>query len=342
MQAIERIDNGTMSTKAIQARLRAFKDSGGEYTRIERETGLSRSSISMLANHGTPVRGDKMNQLAAWLNVNFPEDEQAAMDSAAAQEPVLVEAEKEVEAKDQKREAYHTAISLYPSKDFREMMAWCALTREERDVNTITGEPGMGKTTVLTEFAKQTPGVHYIDCWSSMKLGDLVNTIADTLGITCKGTIHTRIMTILRHLQSNDDIMLLFDEAENLANWSVKTLDTLRKLWDNSDTPMIFAGTGDLESILIRGNGRQNCAYLYSRISKCKPTGLQEAEVVDILSYYFIEPAAKRSLVKLAMDKKHGGMRNFFFVLKKCLRLADGGQIDARIVKSVMDRKLLW
>lgn len=370
MEAIMARQTDQYSTQWIQERLRLCKKQGIPYERISQESDVNRTYISMMANHGNPMPKEKLTRLVAWLNVNFneetlfpPEETAANTDTHEALpetkimsgygKPIYVDHPQEEVYEEARaaeatapapspRRAASTPIALYPSTDFRKMLGWCLETYEQRRIGTITGESGTGKTTALKEFVRQTPGAKYIDCWPTMKVGDLLDAISEALGMVNNGGIHRRVMRILRALEEQPEIMLVFDEAENLRNWSVRNFDIIRKLWDHAGTPIIFAGTHELESILTRGSGRENCAYLYRRITQCKPVGITEAEAADLLSYYPVDPGAKRSLVAMALDRKHGGLGNFVEVLKICLKLADGGQIDAKVVGNAKQYKLLY
>ena len=45
----------------------------------------------------------------------------------------------------------------------------------------------------------------------------------------------------------------MFDECEYLKKWDVDKFEIIRKIWDNTSTPVIFAGTQELENILDAG-----------------------------------------------------------------------------------------
>lgn len=343
-----------LNPRAMSARLLAIKKAKtGNYKQIGRETGVHRTRISLLANHATPLKEHEARKVVAWLNVHDQEhgiatridtasDTRATTDQTPGHAPARNMEQMFAPSTATSRDPEHITIPLYPTTDFRAMMAWCAEVHSEREISAITGEPGTGKTTALKTYMEQNPNARYIDCWPTMKCGDLLDAIAEALGITIRGTVHKRTQVLLRHLQANQEIMLLFDEAEKLKNWNVKSLDTIRKLCENAGIAVIFAGTTDLEEVLKRGTGRENCSYLYSRITKCKTNGIGESDVAAMLAAYHMEPGAKRKLIEMAVDVKKGGLRNFIIVLRKCLKLADGGQVTTAIVKSAMSYKLLW
>ena len=197
-------------------------------------------------------------------------------------------------------------------------------------------------TTILREFCKTTPIPRYISCWPTMIIGDLLKTIAAAIGITISGTKHDRVMQLVNALRNRTDVMLLFDEAENLRNWNVKNFDILRKIWDETGTPVIFCGTQQLESLLTRGGGHDNLAQLYRRKLEIKLDGIQNDEVVAILRDYNITPDAANELIKIALDSKHGGMGNFVEILDMALEAADGEQIDKTILNGAKQYKLMY
>lgn len=45
-------------------------------------------------------------------------------------------------------------------------------------------------------------------------------------------------------------MLIAVDEAEYLAKWDVDKFEVLRKVWDNTGTPVILCGTDVLEGML--------------------------------------------------------------------------------------------
>lgn len=186
------------------------------------------------------------------------------------------------------------------------------------------------------------PGAFYVECWPGMRLGDMLSAMARAAGITISGTNYHKAQQLITALSARTDVMILFDEAEFLKKWDVDKFEVVRKIWDNSGTPVIFAGTPVLETILTRGGGTDNLAQLYRRKYEIKLEGIKKAEVSAILREYNITPEAAQTLAEIATDSRHGGMGNFVELLDICLEATSGGQIDAATVTGAMKYKLMY
>ena len=337
---IDQVPGAEVSAKELQRRLRAYKGQGGELARIERETNVNRSRISQLVNHGYPLPNGKMNALWTWLEANAPETTEEetkantilsafAPDAPATQAPAVPEAPV----------VYKHTLEVYHTADLKNIVGYCNQMYKMREIGVIIGNPRTGKTTALREYCKMNPNAYYIECWSSMRMGDMLAVIAQAAGISLSGSIYHKIQQVIQELRGRSDVMLLLDEAEYLKKWDVDKFEVLRKIWDNTGTPIIFCGTQELERVLTRSN----CAQLYGRMLKCEKTrGISEAEALDMLRGYNITEGAARALAKLAVDHQHGGMSNFVKILKIALAAAEGGQVDAEMIKTASKYKLMY
>ena len=119
--------------------------------------------------------------------------------------------------------------------------------------------------------------------------------------------------------------------------------EILRKVWDNTGTPVILCGTDVLEGMLTRGRGRHdNLAQLYRRKVELKLNGIGQAEARTNLREYNVSDDAADALATIAADVKHGGMGTFVEILDICLEAAEGGQITGDILASARIYKLMY
>lgn len=303
------------------------------FKQISDATGVSRSVISMYANGNIRIRPEQEDKLEAWV---CQIEAQAAEELCAQEEPEVETEEVEAEPK-----AYKTEIELYETREFTEAVGLLEWTREKRKMCVMVGHPGIGKTTIIKNFAKKVPGVHVIVCRSTMRVRDLLDTIADSLGIAAGGSNDERVRRIQRELAAREDCMLIFDEADHLYNgWDVKKFELLRQLWDETTTPIVLAGPPRLEEILTHGSGRSNLSQLYRRKYEIKLTGIKPDEVREILSQYNVEPHAAAELALIATDTRHGGMGNFVEIFGMALEAAAGGTVTPEILAGARCYKL--
>ena len=347
MQAQEHLT--TDRVQEVRERLIRYQDNGGTYKEVEKATGISRTAVSQLANHGLTLPADKLTKIDQYLRANAPAEEIAA-EAPQRQEaepqpqqigwPPLQGGTEAPRAKPVTR--YKTEVGVYPTDDYQKLMGWCAYIYKHRKIGAMVGYPGSGKTTILRAYCKSNPGAHYIECWSSMRMGDLLDMIGEAAGVALKGSAYHKQQQLVEALRDRTDFMLLLDESEYLKKWNGEKFETLRKLWDNTGTPVIFCGTPELVNILTRGSGKDNCAQLYRRIHKIKLSGIRDKEATEMLGEYNIDPEARRELVRIALDHKHGGIGNMTEILQIALESAEGGQIDPQIVEDAKMYKLMY
>lgn len=328
--AMERETNYT--TQQIRDALRQCNDRGiATYKQIALDTGISRTGISQLVNHGMTMHAVKMERLAGWLAANAP---QAVSDE---DESVL---ENAVPAPQATRSTPNAA-RVYPTQDMQKLVGWLNTLYQHRAIGALVGPAGSGKTTILREYLKINPSAKYVKCWALMHMGDLLDTIGDAFGLTLTGSMFRRQQQLINQLRGTE-AMLLLDEAEFLKTWNIKKLEVLREIWDAIGIPIVLCGTEGLERVLTRGTGRDNCAQLYRRCWQGVTSGISGSEMNDILGDYQIAQEAAQTLIKMATDHKHGGMGNAFETLRIALEIAEGGMITTAILKQAMQYKVLF
>lgn len=309
-----------MSLEQLSAELQKLRDKGITFEEISRKTGINRSYISQFANHKKATK-EVETKIREFLF------------------DVIDEKEDDIRSEVTK---FKQDIELYPTSEFKETLAFIEDMRMRRKMGVIIGYPGSGKTTAMKEYAKRTTGAVYIEAVASMRMNDLLEMMAESCGIELgRGTIFKKRQKLINSLQGRD-VMFLIDEAEYLRKWDVSKFEELRKIWDNTGTPIILCGTFELESIITRGNGKENLAQLYRRKYEIRLKGIRESEVREFLKCYNITKDAADLLVAVAIDVKHGGLGNFIELLELSLEAAEGGQIDAGIVKEARNYKMLY
>lgn len=333
----------------IRDTLNAYQSHGGTFKAISDATGVSRPAISMLANKGMALPDDKLTKIEGYLRHQHYYDQKPqianGLDGYAIPDELTAledNADPRMDMDNIPAGGYHTSVAVYPTDDYKKIMGWCGYVYKHRKIGAMIGYPGSGKTTILREYARQNPAAHYIECWSSMTMNDLLDLIADAAGMTLKGRVYQKEKQLMDALNARTDIMLLLDESEYLKKWNVEKFDTLRKIWDNTGTPVVFCGTPELVNILTRGTGKDNCAQLYRRILKIRLTGIAAKEAENLLRDYNIDPAAASELVRCATDHKHGGIGNMAEILQIALESAEGGQVDLQLVEDAKGYKLMY
>lgn len=313
----EKVNYSFMSNEELSEKIKELKDTEGiTYAEMGRKTRISRSSISVFVNQGD-YKPEVRSALIEILNMYYGES------------PAEFE--------------YSRTVEIFHTSEFNAVLGFCEDMKVRRKMGVIIGYPGSGKTTAVKEYVDRTDGVIYVEAWPSMRMNDLLNILAEACGIKLnRGSSFAKAQQVIKALKNRRDLMFIIDEAEYLEKWDTEKFETLRKIWDNTQTPIIFAGTHKLKELLTRGAGNENLSQLYRRKYQMELQGVKEKEIREVLKKYRINKQAEDLLVAIAIDVKHGGMGNFTEVLELSLEAAECGEITAEIVRNATNYKMLY
>lgn len=162
-----------------------------------------------------------------------------------------------------------------------EMLSVVGIARAHRFLGAIVGAPGVGKTTALQHYAEEHAEARYC----SMDLR--ARSMTGMMRIVCEAVsgwparscaeMHEMICDSLRHRGVE---VLLVDEAQFLSE---DCLDQLRCIFDQTGTPIVFAGNHALRA---RVNGGKETAFAQfaSRIGVWRDLRGTTAADVDALA----------------------------------------------------------
>lgn len=291
----------------LSACITKARDEGVPLARIAEDTKVNRALISNLVNHGTAALSED-KQLDLWDWVSQREQEQRGR---GVQQSLIRKQE----------------IGLIPTASYVEGLGMCKFAQENRGIVVITGKPGVGKTTLVKSLVNTLPHPICLEAWPMMRLGDLLNDIAEGIGIKLSGSQVQRVRQIERALKGSD-ITLVIDEAEMLRKWDNDKLEVLRKIWDHTGISLIMMGTPMLLSIVSRMNTTQLSRRMYSVQLK----GVTAKEMREALQDYDIDEDAAAELARIASDTDRGGMGTWAQMMQLCLNFAKGGRITMQLV----------
>jgi len=318
---------------AMMAQAQAAGDRRVTQINLARESGVPREQINRIVNGRAAETDDQaariLRTMAEWGYADHDEASEAAP-----------EAEAHVPQEALRRAVQPQTAKIHLTEDYRDAMGWLGKVRNFRAIGVMIGSSGAGKTTALQEYERITPGAHRIVCRRSMWVGDLVWEMARAIGVTLRGKTYRQIIQLQEELARRDDVMFLFDEAQQLRRRNSDKLEEIRQIWDESNTPVVLAGTNQLQEVLAHWTGSDDVSQLASRMAPFRFHGIREPEVRALLREYDLTADAVKELVEVALDKENGGMRNLMSILSMCLEAAKGDRIDRGMVREAMGFKL--
>ncbi|WP_044417689.1 AAA family ATPase [Halarcobacter anaerophilus] len=131
---------------------------------------------------------------------------------------------------------------------------------QKRSLSAIFGNAGFGKTTSIKNYIENRPEAIYIKANNLFTTKDFLEILCEKLNLKKETRGRGLFNNVVKTLERIDRFIII-DEAEWLKD---KTLDMIRNIWEESNTPIILVGTLKLKQNLKGNNGELD--YLDSRI----------------------------------------------------------------------------
>ena len=242
---------------------------------------------------------------------------------------------------------------LFPSSAHKEALAAIIYGIEQRKgFVAITGEVGVGKTTILRSYLdfadRQSLKLIYVYN-SNLTFDELVTTILQELGVSDRPPTSFQAITRLHEelievYRKNQTVVLIIDEAQNMP---VDTLESLRML-SNLETvtekliQIMLIGQPELDELLQQHRLRQ----LRQRIAiHARIDPLNSEDSVAYLEHrlakvaFGTKPVFTKNALRLIADSAQGIPRNLNILSDNALITGFGSQVrpvNARVVKEVL------
>ena len=178
---------------------------------------------------------------------------------------------------------------------------------ETGTMGAIVAPPGAGKTTTLKHYAETHAGARYCAMSPTRKsmsaMLELVSNALDLWVFRGNLTMERAICDAMKRPRFQ---ALLVDEAQHLSDGC---LDELRCIYDETETPIVFAGNKSLRARVTAGT-ESSFAQFASRIgARLDLRATSEADVAALAAHYGITDAAAVGWLKKQCAGTTGGLR---------------------------------
>ena len=190
------------------------------------------------------------------------------------------------------------------------------------------GAPGIGKTTTINAYKKQTSGVIVIDPCENISARTVLRHLADYFNLPyLNNTTQDEYIEMVSKKLDRNRYLIIVDEAENLR---IECFKALRKIYDNcKDTcGLLFVGTGDLYSILL--GIKNGFPYISSRIGYLEQLdALNPDDIEKLVHQYF--PDCDNVLLKTIAKVCNRNARSIQNLLDLCLDITKSAKIELNL-----------
>lgn len=277
---------------ALQKRVLVYKETGGlSWSEMGKRTGIAFSTLQAFSS-GT-YAGRNAN-VAADVHKFFLSE--AAESELAKDAPIAPQFQRTKTAK-----RIHATLS------------WA----KRGNIVLIIGNPGVGKTAAIDQFAADTPNVWKITAAPSKStMNAILLAIVTAFGVSREGGSGYQLSQLIRRNVSNRSGLLIFDEAQHLDE---RALEELRSIYDDTNVGIAFCGNRKISG-KVEGDRTAGYAQRFSRISMRQIIDTPEDEdVALLLSAWGITHTKELTYLRaIAMRSGGGGLRT----LNKLLELA--------------------
>jgi DNA transposition AAA+ family ATPase len=303
------------SVEELRGLVQGLVDNGASVVSVADEIGYSRSQVSSFTG-GKDVSDRFLNKLREYF------------ETVEDYETPTLKTTKDLEFR--------------MTKDAKNIIGILVMTERFSGFSAIIGSAGTGKTEAVKHYVNNlSEQAVYIRCNHFMSVRDILRDIGKACGIMLQVTSKSDMFNdLVDHLIAHPK-MLVFDEVDQIMpHKNINKIETIRNLHDvikSHGSSVVIVGSPSVEYRLKQKRSvAENYGQLDSRIDYMyKTQGLQESEILEIVSEFDINEAAKMQVTELILKTTKGGIRWLTKVLEKCIDISrvDDGRITKDTVK---------
>lgn len=191
---------------------------------------------------------------------------------------------------------------IFSTGAYQDMSLYLGYAQQHSSVMWVAAPAGIGKSTAAASYAALHRNVFRLTCATDMTRSDFVHELAGQIGVRTNGlSLRQAFNEILRHVVTMDRPLLIFDEADKLADGVMYYFISIYNALEDR-CGIVFLSTAAIKKRITNGVLRDKKGYdeIESRICRryVDLTPVSAAEVEQICLANNLQAAAAISRVK--------------------------------------------
>ena len=220
---------------------------------------------------------------------------------------------------------------IFSTSAFQDMTLYLSYAQHHSNVMWVAAPAGIGKSTAAASYAALHRNVFRLTCAPDMTRSDFVHELAGQIGVRTNGmSVRAAFNEILRHVVTFDNPLLIFDEADKLADSVMYYFISIYNALEDR-CGIVFLSTAAIKKRITNGVLRDKKGYdeIESRICRryvdltpvsaaeieqiCLANGLQETAAIgrvknDVKAYgndlRRVKQSVNRELLKVQKENE--------------------------------------
>ena len=186
---------------------------------------------------------------------------------------------------------------IFSTRAYQDMTLFLGYAKQHSSVMWVAAPAGIGKSTAAASYTALNKNVFRLTCASDMTRSDFVHELAGQLGVRTNGmSLRQAFNEVLRHVVTLDLPLLIFDEADKLADSVMYYFISIYNALEDR-CGIVFLSTSAIKKRITNGVQRDKKGYdeIESRICRrfIELTPITAAEIEQIcLANNLQDPAA--------------------------------------------------
>ena len=228
----------------------------------------------------------------------------------------------------------------------KDILRVIAIAIENREIATVVGAQGIGKTAALKAFAANNDGARYCEMKPTLSrtTRGMLTQVCDAVNAAPKDELDRMRGEICDVLVDCGAIVLLIDEAQYLDR---RCLEILRGIHKRTRVPLVFAGV-ERHKITFNTSRAAEFPKLASRVETKLAINATTAEDVDALAaHYGIGDAETLGWLKQQCVGT-GSLRTMIRLIVLAMNISDDGEFQlnhleraAAVLRAINPRRLI-